>query len=94
MNVDGNVLMWAFGLVFVAVAGLTALVWKMQTHRIAACEDRATDDRQQQRVQAEGIYGAVADTQMSIGELKVLVAQNTVTRDECDRIRASCARRT
>lgn len=56
MQVDGDTIMWAFGLVFAAFSGLAGLVWGMLNRRITTIEDQARVDRRNTYEMVQNIY--------------------------------------
>lgn len=46
MQIGGDVVMWAFGLVFISFAGMVGVIWAQLNKRIGSIEESAKTDRQ------------------------------------------------
>ncbi len=62
MQIDGSVVMWAFGLVFVAFTGLVGVIWAMLNKRLGSIEDQAKIDRENMLKMVNQIYAEIKDS--------------------------------
>lgn len=59
MQIDGSVVIWAFGLVFVAFTGLVGVIWAMLNKRLSSIEDQAKIDRENMQKVVNQIYAEI-----------------------------------
>ena len=62
MQIDGSVIMWAFGLVFMAFTSLVGLIWAMLNKRLGSIEDQAKIDRDNMLKMVNQIYAEIKDS--------------------------------
>ena len=61
MQVDGSVVMWSFGLVFTAFAGLIGVIWAMLNKRLNTIEEQAKTDRDAIKGIVNNIYDEIKE---------------------------------
>ncbi len=94
MQIDGAMVMKAFGLVFTAFSGLVAVIWAMLNKRIGTIEEQAQIDRKGVQGVVNNIYDEIKDVKdkTSESDKEILKAIGDV-REEMVKISASSGER-
>jgi hypothetical protein len=96
MQVDGSVVMWAFGMVFVAFTGLVGVIWAMLNKRISTVEsamdkifdelkaDRRASGESDQKIldKISLVHESIGKLAVSSGERKAECVAKFATKDE------------
>lgn len=66
MAIDGSVIMWAFGLVFVSFSSLFAVIWAMLNRRITTIETQMMLNRKEISMSIDNIYNEIKESRQQM----------------------------